>query len=414
MVMILVAVLFTTILMVGGTIWIHFGPLISENWLGIAAALVALLGVGLYRLGAFESPAEPLSPPEPEPKTPQPETAASIGEADGWTKVRENPDGIGVLWELADDSPFERASGADLSEVEFLRRRLQEELRAKWQALQLALDENTCRLVGRVVRIDRKSEEAAYGSIWLAIPDAEEGGHQAIRLHGAFTDLVQVAATDRVTLLASWRRGHLRWLEVEDRAACTEPMPEVTLPEPKPKDPAGKNDGQLPTMAELEKATSGDGWGSLNHCRFRAPMAWHLTTSPKYRAKSFAGRAAEVQAILREVAEAEGFDVIAIAAESDHVHLLGLPKGRGGMPPNWTWSRWVGRWKALTSKKLKALPGLEDFQWQVGYALTSVNGGKQGAEAALEVVRAYVEAQGHQDDPEDALDEPDGESEVAT
>lgn len=194
-------------------------------------------------------------------------------------------------------------------------------------------------------------------------------------------------------------------MEVEERAACAEPMPEVQIPELKSKDVAEKKDGQLPSMEDLEKATAGDGWGSLNHCKYRAPMAWHLTTSPKYRAKSFEGRAAEVQAILREVAEAEGLRVIALAAESDHIHLLGLPAGTGGMPPSWTWSRWVGRWKALTSKRLKALPGLEDFTWQVGYALTSVNGGKQGAEAALEVVRAYVEAQGDQGAEEGGIDQ---------
>lgn len=396
MFMVFAATLFIFVLLVGGNIWIQFGPFLTENWLAIAAVTVGLAGVGLYRFANFTDFNEPPSAaqwPTTAPSASPTEPSVEVG----WTKVREDPDGIGEVWELADDSPYVRASGTDLSEVEFLRRRLEEEMRAKWQAQQLALDTNTCRLSGRVARIDRKDEEAAYGSIWLAIPDDQDGGYQAIRMHGAFSDLAPVAETDRVTLRASWRRGHLRWLEVESRGSCTEPMPEVTLPDPKSKDDVAKQaDGQLPNLKELEKATAGDGWGSLNHCKYRAPMAWHLTTSPKYRAKSFAGRAAEVQDILREVAEAEGLRVIAVAAEADHIHLLGLPQGKGGMPPNWIWSRWVGRWKALTSKKLKALPGLEDFTWQVGYAITSVNGGKQGAEEALAVVRAYVEAQGDQ------------------
>lgn len=126
------------------------------------------------------------------------------------------------------------------------------------------------------------------------------------------------------------------------------------------------------------------------------PIAWHITTAPKGRAKAFEGKAREVQAILRAVAEAEGLRVIAVAAESDHIHLLGVPAGPGGMPPSWTWARWVGRWKALTSKRLKALSGLEAFEWQTGYSLTSVSGGRQGAEDALAVVRAYIEGQGEQ------------------
>jgi len=111
-----------------------------------------------------------------------------------------------------------------------------------------------------------------------------------------------------------------------------------------------------------------------------------------------------------EALVAEGMKVIAIAAEPDHVHLLGLPGGEGGMPPTWQWSRWIGRWKALTSKRLKSLPGLDDFEWQTGYALAAVSGGKQGAQDALAIVEAYVRAQGDQSDEPEAGDPRGGDS----
>jgi REP element-mobilizing transposase RayT len=252
------------------------------------------------------------------------------------------------------------------------------------------------------------------------VPD-EDGNHQGIRIRGQVDDLARLCEGDAVQVAATWRYGRLTATEVEEHTPADEvgePVPEVRLPDVKPKvQDAANQDGKLPTMDELDKAAREGEWGALNHSVYRFMVPVHVTFSPKRRAKVFAGRAAEVQQVCREVAEAEGLNVIALAAEEDHLHLLGLPSGKGGCPPTWQWARWVGRFKALTSKKLKALPGLEAFQWQTGYAITAVHGGRQGAEQALEVVKRYVEGQGvqeaHQDDQEEALGQPDGSEGLA-
>lgn len=392
MVMVLICWLAIGLMLAGSLVWIHAGTFITANWIPLTLALAAIVAAVYWHLYAAVKQVEELAATTSE--------QAEWAPGEGWTKTRESDDGTTVVWELSDAAePTPATTASELSQVEFLRRRLDEELRAKWQAQQLVLEGPAdARLSGRVVRFDRKDEAATFGGLWLAVID-EDGSYQAVKLSGAFSDLVRVSEGDRVTLLATWRRGRLTWVELESRAACDEPLPEVNLPEPKGSD-AAKQGGKLSTMDELDKAARDSGWGSLNHSKYRCPIAWHLTTSPKFRAKLFAGRAAEVQAIVREVAEAEGLRVIAAAAEVDHLHLLGVPKGKGGMPPTWVWSSWIGRFKARTSQRLKGLPGLEDFQWQVGYALTAVSGGRQGAEEALEVVKRYVESQGDNHHPE--------------
>lgn len=280
-------------------------------------------------------------------------------------------------------------------DVQKLRETLHDAHRRLWEAQAQLLEPNTTRMVGRVARIDPLKDGERQATLWLALDD-EHDRHQAIRLRAATDALQGLYVGARITLIAGWRYGRLSVIEVEGVRLVEDPMPEVKLPEAKPTE-AKSQDGKLPTLDELEMAAREGGWGNLNHSVYRIPTPFHLTTSPKCRTKAFEGRAVEVQAILREVAEAEGLTVIAVAAEADHIHLLGVPAGAGGMPPSWQWSRWVGRWKALTSRRLKALPGLAEFEWQTGYALTSVHGGRQGAEDALEVVRRYVEAQGVQD-----------------
>lgn len=241
------------------------------------------------------------------------------------------------------------------------------------------------RLRGRVVSWRRHSMALAvpngigYQFLFVHVPD--EGDRDELPI-GVMADLA-----------CRWSDSRLFVERVIDTQPCSDPLPE--LPQQHTPDLAEK-DGQLPILDDLNKQSQGEGWGHLNHSAYRVPIAWHITTAPKGRAKAFEGKAREVQAILRAVAEAEGLRVISVAAESDHIHLLGLPAGPGGMPPSWTWARWVGRFKALSSKRLKSLPGLETFEWQTGYSLTSVSGGRQGAEEALTVVRAYVEGQGDQ------------------
>ena len=385
--------LFILALILGAQTWIHFGDFIVAHGQVIVVGIGAILFLANYLL----SPA-PVRPSPPSVDTPEdtPERILIFDEgtdADGdWKAPPEQARGL-VVWEISDET--EASPDQDPEMVKFLRKRLEAEIRAKWLAQQLALlGPADARIAGRVARIDRKSEEALFGSIWMAVAD-DQDGHQAIKLQGAFADLGVVTEGDRLTLRAGWSRGRLTWMEVEAQEACEDPLPEVKLPEPKDKETASQ-DGKLPTMAELDKAAREGGWGALNHSVYRFPVPVHITMAPKGRAKLFEGKAIEVQGIMREVAESEGLRVIACASEGDHIHLLGMPAGKGGMPPTWQWSRWVGRWKALTSRRLKSLPGLEDFQWQTGYAINSVTGGKQGAEEALTIVRRYVEAQGDQ------------------
>lgn len=344
-----------------------------------------------------------------EPSTPSAWAPPAVWD-DGshWAKSQTSTGSI-VYENTGGEVSMPTASGATNPELEFLRLRLEEEIKAKWELQRRVRDgAATARITGRVVRIDAKSEEAKTRTVWLAVED--EDGYQAIRLTAEAADLTYISGGERVTIACRWRRGHLVFWEIESCEDVDAPLPEVKLPEPKAKADNEGKDGKLPTMDELDAEARKGGWGALHHSVYRCPIAWHLTTSPKGRAKVFEGRAVEVQAILREVAEAEGLTVIACAAEGDHIHLLGLPSGKGGMPPTWTWSRWIGRWKALTSRRLKSIPGLEAFDWQTGYALTAVSGGKQGAADALEIVKRYVEAQGDQgDDNYQKGSEPNGE-----
>ncbi|MNR82474.1 Transposase IS200 like protein [compost metagenome] len=376
----------------------------------VGGAVLGLIGSALSQLQyqrrvVIQDSSLPSSIIEPPDQVDSPKA-----EQTAWT-VTSKSDGTEV-WELDDGQQTERQRlPGDDSEVVFLKRRIEEELHAKWAVQRLVLDPPAARIVGRIARIDHHDPEASQKAFWLAFPD-DEGNYQAVMVRGLAGDLGMVSAGDALQVALTWKYGRLTLTEIEEHitADLAGPMPEVKLPEAKPKDASSK-DGKLPTMDELDKTARESEWGSLNHSVYRFQVPVHITMSPKYRAKSLEGRAIEVQTICREVAEAEGLNVIALAAEDDHLHLLGLPAGKGGCPPTWQWSRWVGRFKALTSKRLKALPGLEAFQWQTGYALTAVHGGKQSSEESLEVVRRYVMSQGHQEDQEGSLDAAEGSEE---
>lgn len=284
-------------------------------------------------------------------------------------------------------------------EVKRLEERLWNEIKARLKAENEVLKgPASARMTGRVARVEAPSE-GPQRVLCLAVED-DGDRHQAIALRAVEADLKGIEVGMLIRVAATWRYGRLVLFEVESIEEMVGEVPEVKIPERKAKNP----DGQLPSLDQLDRHTQDAGWGALNHSRYRCAVPFHLTCSPKRRNKSFEGRAAEVQALLRGVAEAEDLKVTAIAAEPDHVHLLGLPGGDGGMPPTWQWSRWIGRWKSLTSKLLKSLPGLEDFEWQTGYALAAVGGGKQGAQDALAIVEAYVRAQGDQSNEPEASD----------
>ncbi|MBM3270029.1 MAG: transposase [Candidatus Sericytochromatia bacterium] len=271
------------------------------------------------------------------------------------------------------------------------------------------------RIRGRLGRLDPIGDDFANVELLMIVEDAYEdadgelrpSGHQVIRVRakthqvGRLTDGCQVSAACR------FHRGRLVLDHLDEVTDTDAPLPEAKLPQRGR--PTNRADGHLPSIDEAEKVSKLGPWGALNHSVYRVPIAWHIVMAPKFRARVFEGRSAEAQAIMRQVAEDEGLEVLAVAAEADHIHLLGRPAGKGGMPPNWVWSAWIGRWKATTSRRLKALDGLADFRWQVGYSLCSVAGGRQSAEEALAVVKDYVRGQGDQthepDDHEAAADE---------
>ncbi|MBU6427602.1 MAG: IS200/IS605 family transposase [Cyanobacteria bacterium REEB65] len=254
------------------------------------------------------------------------------------------------------------------------------------------------RITGRLARVDPAGEGRA--DLWLICEDdgyidadgqPRPGMHQALKVHARLADLVGLVCettTPMLMIACRFHRGRLQLAELIDVRDTEEPLPNARVPE---RDRPNKTDGMLIHPSELEKMQAKGGWISQAHSVYRIPVAWHLVTIPKYRARSLEGKAIEVQGILRAVAEAEGMTVLALAAEPDHCHVL-----LKGMSPKTRWSDFVGRWKAITSRQLKTLPGLEDFRWAVGYSLCSVAGGTQGAEAALAAVEEYILAQGDQ------------------
>jgi REP element-mobilizing transposase RayT len=261
---------------------------------------------------------------------------------------------------------------------------------------------------GRLGRLDPIGDDFAYVELLLISEDAYEdadgelhpGGHQVIRVRAKTHQVGRLTDACEITAVCRFHRGRPvldHFDEVTDTDAA---LPETKLPQRGR--PTNRADGHLPSIDEAEKASKLGPWGSLNHSVYRVPIAWHIVMAPKYRARMFEGRSAEAQAIMRQVAVEEGLEVLAVAAEADHIHLLGRPAGKGGMKPTWTWSAWIGRWKAATSRRLKTLDGLEEFRWQVGYSICSVAGGRQSAEEALAVVRDYITKQGDQtDEPDD-------------
>jgi REP element-mobilizing transposase RayT len=294
-----------------------------------------------------------------------------------------------------------------LQELKDLQERLDRESKARQEAEALALEgDAVARVRGRLGRVDTIDGQDGEVMLWLIVGDEYEddygdlqpGKPQAIRIRSPISRLWKLTDGCEIEAVCRFHRGRLTLDYFETITDSDGPLPEGVLPARYTQVLTGEKQ-RMTSLNDLDKDARRREWGSLNHCVYRVPIAWHLTTSPKYRRPVFDGIAAEVQAIVREVAEQEGLKVIALAAEPDHLHLLGIPEGPGGMRPTWCWSSWIGRFKALTSKKLKTLPGLSDFQWQVGYALTCVAGGKQSQEEALEVVKRYVEGQGDQTEP---------------
>lgn len=250
---------------------------------------------------------------------------------------------------------------------------------------------------GRLARIDTIPDKQEV-FCWVISEDEgylddygepRQGLYQSIRIKAELSKLSSLMSEyPMVTAVCIFHRGILTLDYLEDVRDCDDELPNARLPK---RDIQGNSaDGHLVPLDSLNKLGEG-GFQSLNHSVYRIPVVFHITCCPKYRAKSFEGRAVEIQTILRYVSEQEGMKVIAVAAETDHIHLL-----LKGMTPKTCWSEWMANFKARTSARIKKLEGLEGFRWQVGYSISTVNGGKQTMDAALRAVEGYILAQGVQ------------------
>ena len=260
------------------------------------------------------------------------------------------------------------------------------------------------RITGRVARVDPVGDDAAKVVMWVVAEDdgygdqedgAQPDRYQAIRIMAVPSQLWRLSDCCEVEVLCRFHRGQLLLVSLESVREDDSPMPTCKIPARKLRAGDAAN-AELPTMAALDKLSREGEWGRLNHSVYRFQVPVHITFSPKYRRQCLLGREIEAQALLRHVIAAEGIETIAAAVENgDHVHLV-LRHTGPGTPPNWSWSKFVGRVKALTSRLYKQFD--PDFEWQVGFAITAIHGGRQGAEQALAAVRAYVEGQGVQQD----------------
>ena len=225
-------------------------------------------------------------------------------------------------------------------------------------------------------------------------------GHQILRVRAKTWKLSRLSDGCEVEAVCRFHKGRLvldRFESVVDR---DDPLPDVRLPERKVA--INDADGHLPDINEVDKAARAGGWGTLAHSVYKMNIPVHVVYAVKGRSQCLLGSETLAQMVLRQVIEAEPGDVevIAVAVENHsggHVHLVLRHSKPGGTPPTWSWPRFIGRIKALASRRIAALPGVVDFPgFQDGYSICSVGGGRNGAETALEVVRQYVINQGVQ------------------
>ena len=257
------------------------------------------------------------------------------------------------------------------------------------------------RITGRVARVDPVGDDAAKVVMWVIAEDEgtghddspQETRYQAIRIYALPSQLWRLSDSCEVEVLCRFSRGQLWLSSLESVREDDSPLPTCKVPARKLAAGDAAN-AELPTMDQLDNLSREGEWGRLNHSIYRFAVPVHIVFCPKYRRQALLGREIEAQALLRHVIREEGLEAIACAVEhGDHVHLVVRHPG-AGTPPTFCWAKFVGRIKALTSRLFKQFD--PEFEWQVGYSLTAVHGGRQSAEQALAAVRAYVENQGVQ------------------
>ena len=121
---------------------------------------------------------------------------------------------------------------------------------------------------------------------------------------------------------------------------------------------------------------------------------YHLVWIPKYRKEILAGRPGErLKEIFQEIAEQYGFEIDAMEAMSDHVHIF------LSFPPRYSISEVVGILKSWSARKMfgefewlkRELWGGE--LWGDGYFARTV-----GDQVTAEVIRRYIRYQKAEED----------------
>lgn len=262
------------------------------------------------------------------------------------------------------------------------------------------------RIRGRVARVD-PGREAGEVVLLLAVEDhgflddrgePRPGLHQILRVHARVAEigcLATAGAAPEISLTAIFHKSRLQLVSIEAIDEFDGPLPDVRLPK-RPEERPSRRDGELPAIEDVTKPTKA-GWGVAAHSVWRHQVPIHLVWACKRRQTRLVGWEAMAQTVIRQIAEEEGVEVIAVAFEQhsgSHVHLLVRHPGPG-TPPTWSWPHFVNRVKSISSRRLRAIDA--EFSWQQGYALAAVHGGKQGAEAALAAVKAYCDAQAAQE-----------------
>ena len=260
------------------------------------------------------------------------------------------------------------------AEVQRLRDRLAEVLRELWRVQARSVPDNHVRLVGRVIKLDTKSKEAVYKTLWMALED-EDGNWYPFRLVGASTILTEVSEGMHVELLASWVRSRLTVIEVEEAREVAEAIPEVKLPDATAK--AGVPDwfdsqAQNKTR-DLLKAS--DGSSSVSDLKI------HLVWACKRRGRLLTAAMIErIKDLTAQVVDEKHLGrLLAVNGEADHIHVALW------LPVNIAPSEAMGLIKSYTSRFLRReFPELKDHDddalWQRGGFVGSIgNGGDMSA-----------------------------------
>lgn len=392
MIILVVLVLFTAVLMVGGTVRIYLGDFLAEHGLALGLGTLALVGVGLVRLGVFNIRSEP-GAERPHPTTEHaPATAAEptpgpssefVPQERGqvvWDRTFVTHDGTEV-WEMGEEAPVR---APDELGREMLKLRLE---LAEARAVAAALDGPA------VARIKGRAHTWKGHSLALAVMDAEGWQRVTVRVPDE-RDREYVDSGDQVDMVCRWAGGRLTVEYILSAKACSNPLPELPEPPAKPGTVPDWFDSKAKNAPkDLLKASEGS--SSVSDLKV------HLVWAVKRRGRVLTAAMVErLKVLTAEVVEAKGLGrLLAVNGEEDHVHVaLWLPVTISG-------SQALGTIKGYTSRFLRReFPELREHD---GAALYQRGGyvGAIGSGGDLSAVLSYI---GNQRSPGTAQEAQEG------